>query len=70
MVTSYDKADNSAVLEKNPNFKGNYEGKVPSIEKVVYRKLISQTQMEDLKSGNVDVVPLSQAVLRLMKLFP
>lgn len=57
MVTSYDKADNSAVLEKNPYFKGNYEGKVPSIEKVVYRKLISQTQIEDLKSGNVDVIP-------------
>lgn len=57
MVTSYDKADSSAVLEKNPYFKGNYEGSVPSIEKIVYRKVISQTQMEDLKSGNVDVIP-------------
>lgn len=57
MVTSYDDADKSAVLERNPYFKGNYEGTVPTIEKVVYRKVISETQLEDLKAGNVDVIP-------------
>lgn len=57
MVTSYDDADKSAVMERNPYFKGNYEGTVPTIEKVVYRKVISETQLEDIKSGNVDVIP-------------
>ena len=56
VVVSYDDADKSAILEANPNFKGNYEGTVPSIQKVVYRKIVSNTQMEDFKAGNVDVI--------------
>ncbi len=56
MVESYDDADKSAVLVINPEFKGNYEGVKPSIEKVVYKKIISKTQLEDLKSGNLDVI--------------
>ena len=55
-VVSYDTADKSAVLEINPNFKGNYEGVKPSIQKVVYKKIISSTQLEDLKSGNLDAI--------------
>lgn len=55
-VVSYDSADHSAVLELNPNFKGNYEGVKPSIQKVVYKKIISSTQLEDLKAGNLDAV--------------
>ncbi len=56
MVTSYDNADKSAVLELNPNFKGNYEGVKPTIEKVVYKKVVSSTQLEDLKAGTLDVI--------------
>ena len=56
MVVSYDDADKSAVLERNPEFKGNYEGAVPTIEKVIYKKIISSTQLEDLKSGNLDAI--------------
>ena len=56
VVESYDAADKSAVLVKNPYFKGNYEGTVPSIEKIVYRRIISETQIEDFKAGNVDVL--------------
>lgn len=56
MVQSYSDADKEAVLVKNPCFKGNYEGTVPSIEKVVYRKVVSQTQMADFQSGGVDVI--------------
>lgn len=55
-VVSYDTADKSAVLELNPNFKGNYEGVKPSIQKVVYKRMIQSTQLEDLKAGNLDVV--------------
>ena len=56
VVKSYDNSDKSAVLEINPNFKGNYEGKKPSIEKVVYKKIVTDTQLEDLKAGGVDVL--------------
>lgn len=56
VVKSYDSADKSAVLELNPNFKGNYEGVKPSIAKVVYKKIVSSTQLEDLKAGTLDVI--------------
>ncbi len=56
VVKSYDASDKSAVLELNPNFKGNYEGVKPTIEKVVYKKIISETQLEDFKAGGVDVL--------------
>ena len=56
VVTSYDTADKSAVLELNPFFKGNYEGVVPTIAKVIYKKIISSTQLEDLKAGTLDVI--------------
>ena len=56
VVESYDDADKSAILVKNEYFKGNYEGTVPAIEKVVYVKVISETQMDNLKAGGVDVI--------------
>ena len=56
MVEKYDGTDKSAVLKINPNFKGNYEGAKPSIESVVYKKVVNETQLEDLRSGGVDVL--------------
>ena len=56
MVENYNEADKSATLVKNPNFKGNYEGTVPSIEKVVYKKIVPDTQIADFTSGNLDVI--------------
>ena len=56
VVKSYDSADKSAVLELNPNFKGNYEGVKPTIAKVVYKKIVSSTQLEALKAGTLDVI--------------
>ena len=56
MVKSYDATDSSAVLVKNPNFKGNYEGSVPQIEKVIYKKIVSATQLEDFKAGGLDLI--------------
>lgn len=53
-VESFDAGDKSAVLKLNPEFKGNYEGTKPSIETVVYKKIISETQLDDLKAGGVD----------------
>lgn len=56
VVESYDEGDKSAILTLNPNFPGNYEGVKPSIAKVIYKKSVSATQLDDLKSGGVDVL--------------
>lgn len=56
VVKSYDVADKSVILERNPNFAGNYEGVVPTIDKISYKKIVSETQLEDLKSGGVDLL--------------
>lgn len=56
VVKSYDNSDKSAVLEINPYFKGNYEGTKASISKVVYKKIVIDTQLEDLKTGGIDVI--------------
>ena len=55
-VESYDEADKSAVLKVNEYFKGNYEGTTASIGTVVYKKIVSSTQIADLTSGNLDVI--------------
>ena len=56
VVESYDVAEKTAVLKLNPNFKGNYEGTKPSIDKVIYKKVVTTTQMADLKAGNLDLI--------------
>ena len=55
-VESYNEADKSATLVKNEFFKGNYEGTVPQIGKVVYKKIVPTTQIADFTSGNLDVI--------------
>ncbi|MBQ8238011.1 MAG: hypothetical protein IJZ39_07690 [Oscillospiraceae bacterium] len=54
VIESYDEADKSAVLKVNEYFKGNYEGTKPSIGTVVYKLMVSKTQIADLTSGNLD----------------
>lgn len=56
VVESYDASGKVAVLKKNTYFKGNYEGTKPAIEKVTYKKIVSATQLADLKAGGVDVL--------------
>lgn len=53
-VQSFDTTDNTAVLVRNEHFKGNYEGATPKIEKIIYRKVVDATQLQDLISGGVD----------------
>ncbi len=55
-VESYDNTDSTATLKKNEYFKGNYEGATPKIGTIIYKKIVSATQMEELKSGGIDVV--------------
>lgn len=54
VVDHYDVSAKEATLKLNPYFKGNYEGTKPQIETIIYKKIISETQLEDLRSGGVD----------------
>lgn len=56
MIEGFDASTSTATLVINPEFKGNYEGVKPQIERVVYKRIISETQLQDLQSGGVDVL--------------
>ena len=56
VLKEYDDGTKQATLTINPEFKGNFEGQTPSIETVVYVKIIEETQLDQLQSGVVDVV--------------
>ena len=55
-VTSYDTVTGTATLTKNAYFAGNHEGTVPSIDTVVYKKIVSATQMSNFLAGDLDVI--------------
>lgn len=56
VVSDWDASTKQATLTLNPEFKGNYEGQTPSIETIVYVKLIQETQLEELTSGGTDIL--------------
>lgn len=53
---SFDKTTKEAVVEINDKFKGNYEGKKPEIQKVIVKYTEAATQLDELASGNVDML--------------
>lgn len=53
---SYDSTNQEVVLEVNENFKGNYEGKKPAIQKVIMKYTEEATQLDELAAGNVDLL--------------
>lgn len=56
VVESYDDSAKQVTLKKNENFKGNYEGVKPAIEKVIITKVVGETQLDQLTSGGIDVL--------------
>ena len=56
VVSEWDEGTKECTLTLNPNFAGNFEGQKPSIETVVYVKIVSETQLDQFKSGAVDVL--------------
>ncbi len=56
VVSEWDEGTKTATLTLNPEYKGNFEGQKPSIETIVYVKIIPETQLDQLKSGGVDVL--------------
>lgn len=55
-ISKWDEGNSEATLLANPEFKGNFEGMKPTIETIVYRKLVDETQLDQLKKGEVDVL--------------
>ena len=55
-ITDWDQGTKQCTLTINPEFKGNFEGQKPSIETIVYAFIVSETQLEQLKTGALDVL--------------
>jgi len=55
-LESFDSQSLQAVLTINPNYAGNFEGQKASIEKIIYVKVISETEFDQLSTGQVDVL--------------
>lgn len=55
-VASWDEGTREAVLKKNDAFLGNFEGQKPAIQTVVYTRLVTETQFDQLTSGAVDIL--------------
>ena len=56
VISEWDAGNGECTLSINPNYKGNYEGVKPSIETLVYTKLVPETQLDALTLGVVDVI--------------
>ena len=55
-IAKWDEGNSEATLLANPEFQGNFEGVKPTIETIVYRLLVQETQLDQLKKGEVDVL--------------
>ena len=55
-ISNWDKGTKEATLKLNPNYAGNFEGQKPSIETLVYIKIISETQLQMLENGALDIL--------------
>ncbi len=56
VLESYDESTKTAVLKVNDKFLGNYEGRKPLIETVIYKKISDETAMDELSTGSVDIL--------------
>lgn len=56
VVENYDAANLIATLKLNPNYPGDDARGVASIETITYVKMVSETQMDQFKSGQIDVL--------------
>lgn len=56
IISKWDEGTKECTLTINRNFAGNFEGQTPSIETVIYTKIVSETQLDQFKSGRVDIL--------------
>lgn len=55
-ISKWSEADKQVTLKLNPNYAGNFEGQKPHIETVIIRQVVEETQIGQLKQGEVDVL--------------
>lgn len=55
-LVNYDKGARQAVLEINPNYKGNFEGQKPHVQKIIFVKTEQATQFDALKTGGINLI--------------
>ncbi len=55
IVSSYDASSKTATLTRNTKYKGDHRGNA-SIGTIAYTKIVSETQLDQLKLGTVDVL--------------
>ena len=54
-VENYDKGARTATLKRNEKYKGDIRGKA-SIDRISYSKIVTETQLDQLRQGRVDVL--------------
>lgn len=55
-LVSFDKANSTAAFKINEFYKGNSNGEKPSIPSIVYKTVQNETMIEQLRSGEVDLL--------------
>jgi len=55
-LVKYDSITDIAEFEINPFYKGNYEGQIPAIPKLIFREVKNETIIAELNAGTVDLV--------------
>ncbi|NLD34122.1 MAG: ABC transporter substrate-binding protein [Clostridiales bacterium] len=55
-LVSYDVGAKQAVLEINPNYKGNFEGQKPHVQKLIIVKSEKATQFDALSTGQINLL--------------
>lgn len=54
VVDNYDKTSDTYTMKINPEFKGDFNGQKPYIETIITKKVVTETQMDELTTGGVD----------------
>ena len=55
-LLNYDQSSKQAILTRNDNYKGTYDGKKPEIERLIFRQVQEETMLDELASGSVDLL--------------
>lgn len=55
-VENYDETTKSVVLKVNPEYPGDFQGQKPMIETVIFKRVTKDTQIDELATGQVDLL--------------
>ena len=55
-ISKWNETDKEVILKINSNFAGNFEGQKPHIETIIIRKVVEETQINQLKQGQVNIL--------------